>query len=182
MKILCALLLCSSTVFAFQFRRSAETLPEQGTIVMCILEEPKAHYAFRPPYDWDTLYDEQSKTVTMAPKKDPKSWITIRLASSTNSPAAGIKAYLRLAYPKGEFVEQFTLHTSSQEAESADFTDASASIPLKRRIALVPSPSGTFEFLLSSRPDDFGPGEQVFGQVMGSFEFRAPPEKTGAAQ
>lgn len=176
-RLLCGFIIFSSVAYAFEFRRIAETHEEAGTYVVCILEDSRAHYAFRPPVNWDVRYDEQARTVTMAPKKDGKSWITLRLAPSTNSPNAGVRNYVRAAYPNGEFAEQFTLNTSSQEAQVADFTDASAGpLPLKRRLALVGSQSGTFEILLSSRADDFSNGEQIFSQLLGSFEHRGPPQ------
>lgn len=171
--LICGLLVFGSTARAFDFRRVAETHEEAGTYVICVLQDSKGQYAFRPPLDWDVQYDEQTRTVTMAPRKDGKSWIMLRLASSTNSPAAGVRAYVRSAYPNAQIGEAFSLHTSSQEAQVADFTDASAGpIPLKRRVALVGSQSGTFEVVLSSRPDDFADCEQVFSLLLGSFEHR----------
>ena len=173
----CVGLWFASVAFGFEFRRVAETHEEMGTFVVCILEEARNHYAFRPPLDWDANYDEQTRTVMLAPKKDPKSWITIRITPSTNSPAAGVRAYVKSAFPQAELGERFTMNSASKEAEALDFTDPSAgTIPVKRRLALLHSPSGTLEFLLSSRMDDFDSAERLFGRLLGSFEFRGPPK------
>jgi hypothetical protein len=169
---LCAVGFFASAALAFEFRRVAEQIPEVGSVVVCVLQDAKASYAFRPPHDHNVNFDELSKTVTLAPKKDPKSWITIRLASSTNSPSAGLRAYVQSAF-RCEVHQQFTMFATGQEAQAADFMDRSAgAVPLKRRIALLKSPSGTFEFLLSSRADHFESAEQEFNQFMGSFEVR----------
>jgi hypothetical protein len=177
----CAIALFASVALAFEFRRIAEHVEEVGTVLVCILEEARASYAFRPPFNWDVHYDDSSKTATLAPKKDPKNWITIRLAPSTNSPAAGVGTYVQSAFPGCQVKEQFAIFTSANEAQAADFMDPSAGpVPLKRRIALLKSPSGTFEFLLSSRADNFEAGEQAFSQLMASFEFRGPPGSSPA--
>ena len=182
LKLVILLILFAVSAHGFEFRRSTERIEEVGTVVVCVLEDARGSYVFRPPFNWEASFDEQSRVVTLAPKKDAKSWITLRIAASTNSPGAGVRAYAQSAFPGAQIEEQFTMHTASQEAKAVDFRDASAgTIPLKRRLALVGSPSGTFEFLLSSRPDHFTPGEQSFNQMLGSFEFRGPPAKANTA-
>jgi len=187
MKLLCSICAVGSfawAAIAFEFRRVAEQIPEVGPVVVCVLQDARASYAFRPPHDHDVTFDESSKTATLAPKKDPKSWITIRLASSTNSPSAGLPAYVQSAY-RCDVQEQFAMFATGHEAQAADFMDRSAgAVPLKRRIALLKSPSGTFEFLLSSRTDHFESAEQSFSQLIGSFEIRSPQasEKPAAEQ
>jgi hypothetical protein len=181
---ICATACFASAGIAFEFRRVAEQIPEVGTVLVCILQDAKSSYAFRPPHDHDVTFDESSKTATLAPKKDPKSWITIRLAPSTNSPGSGLRAYVQSAF-RCDVQEQFTMFAIGHEAQAADFMDRSAgAVPLKRRIALLKSPSGTFEFLLSSRADHFETAEQGFNQLMGSFEIRSPQasEKPAAVE
>src|SRR5688572_18652803 len=127
MKLLCSICVVAffaSTAIAFEFRRVAEQIPEVGPVVVCILQDAKASYAFRPPHDHDVTFDEWSKTATLAPKKDPKSWITIRLAPSTNSPGAGLPAYVQSAY-RCEVREQFTMFATGHEAQAGDFMDRS---------------------------------------------------------
>lgn len=170
---ICAIGFFATAAIAFEFRRVAEQIPEVGSVLVCILQDAKASYAFRPPHDHDVTFDESSRTATLAPKKDPKSWITIRLAPSTNSPSAGLRAYVQSAF-RCDVHEQFAIFATGNEAQAADFMDRSAGVvPLKRRIALLKSPSGTFEFLLSSRADHFESAEQGFSQLMGSFEIRS---------
>jgi hypothetical protein len=171
---ICAVAFLGSTAVGFEFRRVGEHVPEVGAVLVCVLQDAKASYAFRPPHDHDVTFDESSKTATLAPKKDPKSWITIRLASSTNSPSAGLPAYVQSVY-RCDVLEQFAMFATGHEAQAADFTDrSSGAVPLKRRIALLKAPSGTFEFLLSSRADHFDAAQQGFSQLMGSFEIRSP--------
>lgn len=180
MKILCslsAIAFVASAAFGFEFRRAAEQVPEVGTVVVCILQDAKGSYGFRPPHEHDVVFDEGSKTVTLAPKKDPKSWMTIRPAASTNSPSSGLRAYVQSAY-RCDVQEQFAMFSGGGEAQAGDFTDTSAgAVPLKRRIALLKSPSGTFEFLLSSRADHFESAERIFNQLVGSFEFRTTTDQ-----
>lgn len=162
----------TSVAFGFEFRRVAETHEEIGTFLVCILEDTRNQYAFRPPLEWDANYNGESRTVMLAPKRDAKSWITIRLAALTNSPGAGVRGYVKSAFPQAELGEKFTMNSASKEAEALDFTDPSTgTIPVKRRLALLHSPSGTFELLLSSRMDDFDLAERLFGRLLGSFSY-----------
>ena len=158
-----------------QLTKQPLVLEEGGEVTRFSVRAGGSEFYFLPPRGWKMTLDDAEQKVILA-ARDGAAQLSFKILCATDGKSpqldvAELRTQIRGRFHEARITEEFIAHASTASGPAFDLTYATArNFTFATRVAFIPFASGTVEFQLTTRPENFSQNHIAFGGLLNSFQ------------